>query len=79
MKCVYLLQSLSHPARRYVGITEDMDKRLANHNAGRSPHTRKHRPWKRVVAITFADDRKAEAFEACLKQGSGHAFANRRF
>lgn len=79
MKCVYLLQSLSHPNQRYMGITEDLDGRFKAHNAGQSPHTSKHRPWKCVVAITFTDDRKAEAFETYLKHGSGHAFANRHF
>jgi predicted GIY-YIG superfamily endonuclease len=79
MKCVYLLQSLSHPNERYVGITEDLDIRIENHNAGRSPHTSKYMPWKCVVAVRFENDQKAEAFERYLKHGSGHAFANRHF
>ena len=39
MKYVYLLQSISHPEQRYVGLTSDFDKRLAAHNTGQSPHT----------------------------------------
>lgn len=79
MKCVYLLQSLWDKSRRYVGVTEDLDKRLADHNAGKSTHTRKYVPWECVVAIWFGDHRKAAAFERYLKQGSGHAFARRHF
>ena len=76
---VYLLRSTSHPDQRYIGLSEDLKKRLAEHNAGRSPHTNKFRPWELVVAVYFADVQKAEAFERYLKHGSGHAFANRHF
>jgi predicted GIY-YIG superfamily endonuclease len=76
---VYLLRSRSHPEQRYVGLTSDLKKRIADHNAGRSPHTSKYAPWELVVAVYFSDRRKAEEFELYLKQGSGHAFANRHF
>jgi predicted GIY-YIG superfamily endonuclease len=76
---VYLLRSQSSPKQRYVGLTQDIKKRLADHNAGRSPHTSKYAPWELVTAVYFADRQRAEAFERYLKQGSGHAFANRHF
>ena len=76
---VYLLRSSSHPDQRYVGLTSKLKRRLADHNTGKSPHTRKVAPWELVVAVYFADRQKAEAFECYLKQGSGHAFANRHF
>jgi len=76
---VYLLRSLSHPDQRYVGLIDSLKKRLAEHNAGKSPHTSKYAPWKVVVAVFFEGRAKAEAFEHYLKQGSGHAFANRHF
>ena len=34
MKYVYLLQSISHPEQRYVGLTTNIEKRLTSHNAG---------------------------------------------
>jgi predicted GIY-YIG superfamily endonuclease len=79
MKYVYLLQSISDPKKRYIGITGDLNKRLIAHNAGRSPHTSKFKPWKVVVAIKFSNNNKADAFERYLKSGSGHAFAQRHF
>ena len=79
MKYVYLLQSISHPEQRYVGLTSDLRKRLAAHNAGKSPHTAKYRPWKIVTYLAFTDDVKAASFEKYLKTGSGRAFANKRF
>ena len=77
VRYVYLLQSESRPTKRYVGLTCDLKKRLASHNAGKSPHTRTFRPWRCVVGVRFESDVKAEAFERYLKSGSGHAFASR--
>ncbi|MBL8771968.1 MAG: GIY-YIG nuclease family protein [Phenylobacterium sp.] len=66
------------PKRRYVGLTSDLRTRLADHNAGKSPHTAKYRPWRLVAYIAFSDRAQAAAFEAYLKSGSGHAFARKR-
>lgn len=74
MKYVYLLQSLSHPKELYVGLTSNVDERLAAHNAGQSPHTAQYRPWRILSYHAFADAAKAAAFERYLKSGSGLAF-----
>lgn len=75
---VYLLESNSDPARRYVGLSSDLKRRLEAHNAGKSTHTAKYRPWRLVTYVAFSDKAKAEGFERYLKSGSGHAFANKR-
>jgi predicted GIY-YIG superfamily endonuclease len=75
---VYLLESEAAPAKRYIGLTGDLRARLAEHNAGKSPHTAKFMPWRLVTYMAFSDRAKAFAFEAYLKSGSGHAFARRR-
>ncbi len=77
MRYVYLLESLGVGSQRYVGITSDLKQRLAEHNAGKSPHTSKFKPWRLVTYMAFADEAKAAKFERYLKSGSGHAFANR--
>ena len=77
MKYVYLLESISRPGKRYIGISDDFNQRLKDHNAGKSPHTAKYKPWKTIVVVRFDDDHKANAFEKYLKSGSGHAFAKR--
>lgn len=79
MKYVYFLESISFPNKRYVGITNDLNKRFSEHNAGKSPYTHKYKPWKILVAVRFANNKKADAFEKYLKSGSGHAFAKRHF
>lgn len=78
MKYVYLLQSLSHPDQRYIGMTADIAQRLAAHNAGQSTHTSKYRPWTMISYLAFTDEAKAIAFEKYLKTGSGRAFAEKR-
>ena len=79
MQYVYLLQSIHHPDKRYIGLTSDVEERLKAHNAGKSPHTAKHVPWKFIAAIHFEDGTKPVAFERYLKSGSGRAFARRHF
>ena len=75
---VYLLESLSAPSQRYAGFTTDLKRRFDDHNAGKSPHTSKSKPWRLVTYIAFSDRAKAERFESYLKSGSGHAFAKNR-
>lgn len=72
---VYLLQSLTSPTQRYIGRTEDLERRLEEHNRGAVGHTKKCRPWKIVVAVFLENPRKAAAFERYLKSGSGRSFA----
>jgi putative endonuclease len=70
---VYLIESLSAGCQRYVGMTDDLRKRLREHNAEESSYTAKFRPWKLTTYIAFTDPAKAAAFERYLKSGSGHA------
>ena len=42
MYYVYLLRSESSPEQVYIGFTEDLRQRLAEHNAGKSTHTRRY-------------------------------------
>src|SRR5258708_39118524 len=50
---VYILRSIAEPDRFYVGSTADLKKRLADHNAGASPHTAKFRPWDLIWYCSF--------------------------
>jgi len=79
MYYIYILQSLNHPEKKYIGITQNLAKRLSNHNSGTTSHTRKYRPWELLVCICFKSKDKAVEFEQYLKSGSGRAFAKKRF
>ena len=76
---VYVLRSISSPQRHYVGITSDVESRLAWHNAGENVFTRDHRPWEVTVALAFSDPHVAARFARYLKSGSGRAFSKRHF
>ena len=78
-RVVYILRSGVEPSRHYVGLTNDMRRRLDWHNDGPCGHTRQHRPWSLVVSMEFASERVAVRFEKYLKSGSGRAFAKRHF
>ncbi|OIO54964.1 excinuclease ABC subunit C [Candidatus Peregrinibacteria bacterium CG1_02_54_53] len=61
----------------YVGITDDVQRRLMEHNDGRSVHTNKYRPWRLSSYTAFIDRKRAEKFECYLKSHSGRAFVKR--
>jgi putative endonuclease len=75
---VYILHSLAHPERHYIGITADLQARLEKHNAGEVSHTSKYAPWAIKTYVAFSDERQAFAFEKYLKSASGRAFAKKR-
>lgn len=76
---VYILRSLSDATQRYIGRTNAPHRRLLEHNAGKTSHTAKFRPWKIETLIGFDDSDKTMAFERYLKSGSGFAFARKHF
>ena len=76
---VYILKSINNPTEHYVGLTSDPAGRLSGHNAGLSPHTARHRPWRFLVVIEFDEEPPARQFEQYLKTGSGREFARRHF
>jgi putative endonuclease len=69
MKYVYILRSVRRPGRTYIGVTGDLRRRLHQHNAGQSEHTRQFMPWKIETYIAFSKEDKAKAFERYLKIG----------
>lgn len=75
---VYILESTASAGGFYVGLTDDLAKRLAKHNAGEVPHTAKSRPWRLKTALAFRNREKAAAFERYLKSPSGRAFSKKR-
>lgn len=78
MYFVYHIQSQLYPEKFYVGFTTDLNKRIAEHNSGKSTHTNKYLPWKIVSYTAFVDKARAEQFELYLKSASGRAFAKKR-
>ncbi len=79
MHYVYIMHSINYPDQIYVGHTNNLKKRLTDHNCGTTAHTEKYKPWKLEVYIAFSDEMKAIEFEKFLKSGSGREFRKKRF
>lgn len=75
---VYILQSLEYDNRFYVGFTENLERRLKEHNTSKLPNTKRYAPWEIKSAHTFKTKSKALDFETYLKTPSGRAFAKKR-
>jgi len=69
-----MLVDVATETHRYTGVTEDLQARLAKHNAGKVPHTSKFKPWRIQTAIAFDSKEKATAFEKYLNTGSGNTY-----
>ena len=78
MYYVYIIQSVNYPDKKYVGITQNVQQRLSNHNIGMTSHSRKYKPWEFVMCLCFKNKDKAVEFEKYLKTASGKAFAKKR-
>ncbi len=78
MYYVYIIKSITNPNQIYVGYTENIKKRLSDHNSGSSDHASKYKPWKLVMCLMFIDQEKATEFEKYLKSHSGRAFRDKR-
>lgn len=63
----------------YIGMTEDVEKRIKEHNTGKTKSTKGLRPWK-LVHFEVADDRiSARKREVYLKSGVGREWIRKRF
>src|SRR5262245_40167179 len=68
---VYIVQSEIDREHFYTGLTDDLGKRVKNHNSGRVRHTSKWRPWRLKAYIAFSDRSRAvpvrEIFEISVR------------
>ncbi len=79
MYFVYIFKSLKDSTRYYIGITSNLEKRLAEHNAEESTYSKRYAPWEIETYISFRNETLAFSFEQYLKAGSGVAFLKKRF
>lgn len=70
---VYILQS-HLDGSYYIGYTTDLEKRLSNHNSGKSNYTSKKIPWKVVYSENFATKSEALRREKFLKKQKNSEF-----
>ncbi len=77
MYYVYMIKSRTDETI-YTGMTQDLKRRLREHNAKKVKHTKLKTPWKLAWYCVFKDKDKAGSFEKYLKSSSGFAFRNKR-
>ncbi len=70
---VYAISSIER-TYIYVGITENVDRRVAQHNAGYEKTTRPYRPFRLLHTEVFASRTEARQREIFLKSSSGKRF-----
>ena len=67
---VYVLES-EIDGRLYKGQTSDVEKRLTEHNSGKTKSTKGYKPWKLVYFEKFETRDEAVLREKFFKTGSG--------
>jgi putative endonuclease len=58
----------------YIGQTNNLERRLAEHRLGRSPYTRKYHVQRLLFSKTFHTRSDALKYEKYLKSGHGREF-----
>ena len=73
MSYVYVLKSLKN-GRLYTGSTNDLERRLSEHESGRSTYTKHAGPFELVYKEEYATRTEACRRELFLKTGKGREF-----
>ena len=77
MYYVYIIKSLK-TKKYYTGATNDLKRRIKEHNSGNSDFTSWSGPYELIWYSAFNSKNKAYDFEKYLKSSSGFAFRNKR-
>ena len=67
MNVVYIIYSKSTD-HYYVGQTDNLDRRLEQHNSGYSKSTKRGVPWELVYTEKFPDRASAMTRESAIKE-----------
>jgi len=74
---VYILRSLSKEFS-YIGSTNNLQRRLREHNDGLVHSTKAYKPYKIVAYVAVETEQKARDLEHYFKTGSGKAVLKKR-
>lgn len=69
----YVIYSESHN-RFYKGMTQNIEKRLKEHNSGKTSSTKFYAPWRLIYFEEFSNRDDARKKEKFLKSGQGRDF-----
>ena len=58
----------------YIGMSQDVSKRLLQHNAGKTRSTKAYAPWRLIHTEEFETREEARSREVYLKSGFGRTW-----
>jgi len=67
---IYILKSLIRDIT-YVGCTNDLNRRLDEHNSGKSKFTSKYKPWQIIYSEETTSQKEALKLEKYYKSSAG--------
>ena len=73
MYILYVLKSRV-AKKSYVGITNNLKRRLRQHNLGNNFYTKKYLPWELIYQEEFVSRKEARKREKYFKAGTGRRF-----
>lgn len=74
---VYVLKSKNYP-KTYVGITDDIERRLSQHNAGNHLYTKRYMPWVIIYEEEYKNRDEARIREKYLKSAVGRKYLRKK-
>ena len=76
MYYIYAIRSLTY-GNRYIGSTDDIDRRVSEHNRGKCRYTKGRMPWKLVYKEVYESRSEVVKREKFLKSGKGREFLDK--
>jgi putative endonuclease len=73
MHFVYVLRSQNFP-KSYVGMTNNIERRIQEHNSGKHVYTKRHLPWDVIWKEQYDTLKDARVREKYLKSAAGRKF-----
>ncbi|MCF8229894.1 MAG: GIY-YIG nuclease family protein [Bacteroidales bacterium] len=70
---IYAIESQKE-ARIYVGFTGNLERRIKEHNGGKTRSTKAYRPWKLFFKKAVSSRAEARHLEKYYKSGCGKEF-----
>lgn len=65
--------------KSYVGMTDDLKRRVVEHNSGKSIYTKKFLPWEIIHTEEYETRQEARKREKYMKSASGRRFLKQFF
>jgi predicted GIY-YIG superfamily endonuclease len=74
---VYILKS-RESGKRYVGMSQDVNNRIAEHNSGKSKFTSGHKPWELIYSEPYLTSTEARVREKYFKTSAGKRWLEKK-